>query len=43
MNLLEKLKEDIKSGNFIFRNFGETDEKFRKRVIEKTLQKRQQE
>lgn len=34
--LFEKLQEDIRKGNFIQRNFGETDEEFRIRVLEKS-------
>ena len=33
---IEKLLEDIKKGNFIQRNFGETDDEYRIRVLEKS-------
>ncbi len=33
---IEKLKEDIRKGKFIQRNFGETDDEFRVRVLEKS-------
>jgi len=40
-SLFEEYEEELKKGNFIFRKFGETDDEFRKRLLEKSKEMKQ--